>query len=156
GAFRGAQAQWDKINVPMFSVGNWSGMGLHLRGNTEAFMRAATRHKKLRIHLGSHVHPFYTEDGRRDQIRFFDCWLKGIDNGVMNEPPVKLAIRRGGDAFEWRNEHEWPLKRTRWTKLYLDLSKPAAAGAAVAGSLEENKPPARAARSYAASSFGSM
>ncbi len=38
---------------------------LHLRGNTEAFMRAATPHKKLRIHLGSHVHPFYTEDGRR-------------------------------------------------------------------------------------------
>jgi len=27
GAFRGAQAQWDKIDVPMFSVGNWSGMG---------------------------------------------------------------------------------------------------------------------------------
>ena len=42
GAFRGSQAQWDKIDVPMFSVGNWSGMGLHLRGNTEAFMRAAT------------------------------------------------------------------------------------------------------------------
>ena len=156
GAFRGAQAQWDKIKVPMFSVGNWSGMGLHLRGNTEAFMRAATPHKKLRIHLGSHVHPFYTEDGRRDQIRFFDYWLKGIDNGVMDEPPVKLAIRKGGDAFEWRNEHEWPLKRTRWTKLYLDLSQPAADGAAVAGSLEVKKPPARASRSYAASSLGSM
>src|SRR5262249_42196156 len=65
GAVRGSQAQWEKIDMPMFSVGNWSGMGLHLRGNTEAFMRAATPHKKLRIHLGSHVHPFYTEDGRR-------------------------------------------------------------------------------------------
>ena len=95
GAFRGAQAQWDKITVPMFSVGNWSGMGLHLRGNTEAFMRAATPHKKLRIHAGTHVHPFYTEEGRRDQLRFFDYWLKGIDNGVMDEPPVKLAIRKG-------------------------------------------------------------
>jgi putative CocE/NonD family hydrolase len=125
GAFRGSQAQWDKIDVPMFSVGNWSGMGLHLRGNTEAFMRAASPHKKLRIHLGSHVHPFYTEDARRDQIRFFDYWLKGIDNGVMKEPPVKLAIRQGGNAFEWRNEHEWPLARTRWTKFYLDLSRPA-------------------------------
>jgi len=135
GAFRGSQAQWDKIDVPMFSVGNWSGMGLHLRGNTEAFMRAATLHKKLRIHLGSHVHPFYTEDGRRDQIRFFDYWLKGIDNGVMNEPPVKLAIRKGGNAFEWRYEHEWPLARTRWTKFYLDLSQPAADGEVVTGRL---------------------
>ena len=126
GAFRGAQAQWDKITVPMFSVGNWSGMGLHLRGNTEAFMRAATPHKKLRIHAGTHVHPFYTEEGRSDQLRFFDYWLKGIDNGVMDEPPVKLAIRKGHDEIEWRLEHEWPLARTQWTKFYFDLS--AAAG----------------------------
>jgi predicted acyl esterase len=66
GALRGAQADWDKITVPFYSVGNWTGFGLHLRGNTEAFMRAASRHKKLRIHTGSHVHPFYTEEGRHD------------------------------------------------------------------------------------------
>ena len=122
GAFRGSQAQWDKITVPLFSVGNWSGMALHLRGNTEAFMRAATPHKKLRIHAGTHVHPFYSEEGRRDQLRFFDYWLKDIDNGVMDEPPVKLAIRKGRDEIEWRHEHEWPLKRTQWTKFYFDLS----------------------------------
>src|SRR5476649_1869232 len=56
GALRGAQAQWDKITLPMFTVGNWSGMALHLRGNTEAYMRAASKNKKLRIHAGSHVH----------------------------------------------------------------------------------------------------
>ncbi|HUC51944.1 MAG TPA: CocE/NonD family hydrolase, partial [Xanthobacteraceae bacterium] len=159
GAFSGAQAQWDKIDLPMFSVGNWSGMGLHLRGNAEAFMRAASPHKKLRIHLGSHVHPFYTDEGRNDQIRFFDYWLKGIDNGVMDEPPVKLAIRKGGDAFEWRHENEWPLKRTRWTKLYLDLSQPQgtpAAGQPLAGTLEVKNPPQTGSRSYPASSLGTM
>ena len=85
-------------------------------------MRAASPHKKLRIHNGSHVHPFYTEEGKRDQLRFFDYWLKGIDNGVMDEPPVKLAIRKGRDEIEWRHEHEWPLARTQWTKFYFDLS----------------------------------
>jgi uncharacterized protein len=156
GAFCGSQAQWDKIDVPMFSVGNWSGMGLHLRGNTEAFMRAASPHKKLRIHLGSHVHPFYTEDGRRDQIRFFDYWLKGIDNGVMDEPPVKLAIRKGADAFEWRSEHEWPLARTRWTKFYLDLSQAPQHRPGVTGTLATNKPARADSRSYAVSSLGTM
>jgi putative CocE/NonD family hydrolase len=156
GAFRGAQAQWDKIELPMFSVGNWSGMGLHLRGNTEAFMRAATPHKKLRIHLGSHVHPFYTEDGRRDQIRFFDYWLKDIDNGVMDEPPVKLAIRKGADAFEWRNEQEWPLARTRWTKLYLDLSQPPAESSEISGMLEVKNPPVVSSRTYAVTGLGTM
>ena len=156
GAFRGAQAQWDKITVPMFSVGNWSGMGLHLRGNTEAFMRAATPHKKLRIHAGTHVHPFYTDEGRRDQLRFFDYWLKGIDNGVMDEPPVKLAIRKGRDEIEWRHEHEWPLARTQWTKFYFDLSAPAAGAAANAAGLAAANPAAPASRTYPATSLGSM
>jgi uncharacterized protein len=156
GAFRGAQAQWDKITVPMLSVGNWTGFGLHLRGNTEAFMRAASKHKKLRIHNGSHVHPFYTEEGRRDQIRFLDCWLKGIDNGVMDEPPVKLAIRKGKDEIEWRHEHEWPLKRTQWTRLYFDLSKPEPGMPENSGGLVSVNPDESVARTYPATSLGSM
>jgi len=151
GALAGAQAQWDKITVPMFSVGNWTGFGLHLRGNTEAFMRSPSKHKKLRIHTGSHVHPFYREEARQDQVRFFDYWLKGIDNGVMDEPPVKLAIRHGADKVEWRHENEWPLARTQWTRFYFDLSKADGAGTLVA----EN-PKQASSRTYAASSLGSM
>jgi uncharacterized protein len=156
GAFRGAQAQWDRIIVPMFTVGNWSGMALHLRGNTEAFMRAASKHKKLRIHAGTHVHPFYTEEGRRDQLRFFDYWLKGIDNGVMDEPPVKLAIRKGKDEIEWRNEHEWPLKRTQWTKFYFDVSAAASGKEPRVGALVPKNPQASSACAYPSSSLGSM
>src|SRR5438874_5903469 len=33
--FAGTQAQWDRITIPMLTAGNWSGMGLHLRGNSE-------------------------------------------------------------------------------------------------------------------------
>ncbi|HSQ04161.1 MAG TPA: CocE/NonD family hydrolase [Burkholderiales bacterium] len=120
GMFKSQQAQWDKIDLPMWAVGNWSGMGLHLRGATEGFMRAASKHKKLRIHCGTHFHPFYSEDGRRDQLRFFDYWLKDVDNGVMQEPPVKLAIRTGHGEYHFRHENEWPLARTQWTKYYLE------------------------------------
>jgi predicted acyl esterase len=109
GWFDQRRADWGRIEVPMLTAGNWSGMGLHLRGNTEGF---------------THYHPFYSEDGRRDQLRFFDYWLKGEKNGVMDEPPVKLLIRKGGkDNYEWRNEQEWPLKRTRWTRFYLNPSR---------------------------------
>jgi uncharacterized protein len=156
GAFRGSQAQWDKIIVPMFTVGNWSGMALHLRGNTEAFMRAASKHKKLRIHAGTHVHPFYTEAGRRDQLRFFDHWLKGIDNGVMDEPPVKLAIRKGRDEIEWRNENEWPLARTQWTKFYFDISAAASGKEPRVGALVPKNPAEPSACTYPSTSLGSM
>ena len=156
GAFRGSQAQWDKITLPLFSVGNWSGMALHLRGNTEAFMRAASKHKKLRMQAGTHVHPFYTEEGREDQLRFLDYWLKDIDNGVMDEPPVKLAICKGRDEIEWRHENEWPLARTQWTSFYLDLADIAADAEPRMGTLSERNPEHPAACSYPATSLGSM
>jgi putative CocE/NonD family hydrolase len=118
-------AEWDKIKVPLYSVGNWGGFAMHLRGNTEGYMLAASEHKKLRIHTGTHFHPFHSEEGRTDQLRWFDYWLKGIDTGIINEPPVKLEIRTGGSPkrYEFRTENEWPLARTRWTKFYLAIER---------------------------------
>jgi uncharacterized protein len=156
GVLAGAQAQWDRITVPFLSVGNWTGFGLHLRGNTEAFMRSPSKHKKLRIHTGSHVHPFYTDEAKHDQIRFFDYWLKGIDNGVMDEPPVKLAIRHGKDRIEWRHEHEWPLKRTQWTKYYFDVSAAADGKEPRAGTLAKEKPAKAGACTYPSFGLGTM
>lgn len=49
-------------------------------------------------------------------VRWYDYWLKGIDTGIMDEPPVKLFIT--GDN-RYRYESEWPLKRTKWTNFYL-------------------------------------
>jgi predicted acyl esterase len=156
GAFCGSQAQWDKITVPFLSVGNWTGMALHLRGNTEAYMRSVSPHKKLRMQSGTHVHPFYSEDGRCDQLRFLDYWLKDIQNGVMDEPPVKLAIRKGRDEVEWRYEHEWPLARTQWTKFFFDLSNSATTDMPQTGTLAAVNPAKTSACTYAATGLGSM
>jgi len=118
-------AQWDKIKVPLYSVGNWGGFSMHLRGNTEGYLCAASKHKKLRVHTGTHFHPFHAEEGRMDQLRWFDHWLKGIDTGIMDEPPVKLEIRTGGSTkpYAFRFENEWPLARTQWTKMYLKIDR---------------------------------
>ena len=50
------------------------------------------------------------------EMRWFDHWLKGIDNGIMDEPPVRLFIM---GVNQWRDEGEWPLARTDWQKWYL-------------------------------------
>ena len=54
-------------------------------------------------------------DWRGLQLRWFDYWLKGINNGVIDEPPVRLFIM--GENV-WRDEYEWPLKRTQYTNFY--------------------------------------
>lgn len=48
--------------------------------------------------------------------RWFDYWLKGIENGVTTEPPVKLFVM--GDNT-WRDEAEWPLARTQYIPYYI-------------------------------------
>ena len=149
--YHGRRALWENIDCPVYSAGNWSGMGLHLRGNTEGYTRAASKHKKLRIHAGTHYHPFYSAEGRLDQLRFFDHWLKGIDTGIMREPPVKLLIRKGGHGnSEWRFENEWPIKRTRWTKFFL---RPSARGGdeGMHGALVREAPRKASSLSYSAS-----
>ena len=154
GWWNNRSAQWDQIEVPMYSAGNWSGHNLHLRGNTEGYVNARSKHKKLRIHTGTHYHAFYTEEGRRDQLRWFDYWLKGIETGIMDDPPVKLLIRTGGGTmndYKFRYENEWPLKRTKWTKLFLAAEKKEpVAGAGVEGRLGSRAPAKEARVTYSA------
>jgi predicted acyl esterase len=143
--WRQMSAQWDRITVPLYSVGNWGGFAMHLRGNTEGYMLAASKHKKLRIHTGTHFHPFHAEEARTDQLRWFDHWLKGIDTGIMDEPPVKLEIRTGGSTkpYPFRFENEWPIARTHWTKMYLDIARDTPVkGETAAGSLLPQQPKA--------------
>jgi predicted acyl esterase len=49
-------------------------------------------------------------------LNWFDYWLKGIDNGIMEEPPINLFIQ--GENY-YRDEYEWPLARTDWQDFYL-------------------------------------
>ncbi len=64
------------------------------------------------------------------RLRWFDCWLKGIDNGVAAEPAVRIFIMGGGSGRRnaagrmdhggrWRAEKDWPLPDLRPTEYYL-------------------------------------
>jgi uncharacterized protein len=76
----------------------------------------------------------FTADAALDlnafHLRWFDHWLKGVDNGVDREPVVRIYVMGGGDGHKtaagrifvgghWRNENEWPLARTVATPYYL-------------------------------------
>jgi len=112
-------ANWSKVSVPFLSAGNWGGHGMHLRGNVEAFMRAGSEEKFLEIHGLEHWTHFYTDYGVNLQKRFFGHFLKGEDTGWKNQAPVQIQVRYVGEKFVKRDENEWPLARTKWTKFYL-------------------------------------
>ncbi len=127
------------IEVPVLTSGNWGSLILHQRGVLEAFAAVGSDHKQLIVTHGTHIGPFYQEWAKAHQLRFLDRWLKGDENGVENDPPVRLAVRTATGAH-WRDEAEWPLARTHWRRMHLD---------AATGTLNWNAP-AESSASYSA------
>jgi putative CocE/NonD family hydrolase len=136
---------WDPLNLykhhheigaPMYHIGSWYDIfqegtlgnytGIVRHGRPEA--RTA---QKLLMGPWGHLRPYATPTtgGTGDidfgpnaaieihdiELRWFDHWLKGIDTGLMREPPIKIFVM--GDNV-WRDEHEWPLARTQYTTYY--------------------------------------
>ncbi len=80
--------------------------------------------------------PDATIDFAGIQLRWFDHWLKGIDNGVETEPPVRIFVM---GENRWRDELEWPLARTHYVNYYLH-SAGGANTAAGDGTLDTTRP----------------
>ncbi|MHB8771578.1 MAG: CocE/NonD family hydrolase [Syntrophales bacterium] len=117
---RERSADLSKVTVPFLSCANWGGQGIHPRGNFNGFIEAPAKQKWLEAHGDSHWSLFSSGYGLNLQKRFFDHFLKEIDNGWEKTPRVMLNIRHPGEKFVLRYENEWPLARTRWTRFYLD------------------------------------
>lgn len=50
--------------------------------------------------------------------RWFDYWLKGIDNGIMDEPPIHYYLQGAEKQKEWQSADSWPLKEAQVTNYY--------------------------------------
>ena len=98
----------------------WSDKGLHTRGTFEVFRRIASKDKWLYTHGGRKWERFYSEDGLAYQKKFFDHYLKGMENGWQDTPRVRLEVRETRDEYTVRLENEFPLARTQYKKLYLN------------------------------------
>ena len=117
--YKERRPDYSKIEVPLLSCANWGGAGLHLRGNVEGFLRAASKNKWLEFHGDTHWKLFYTNYGVSLQKKFFARFLKGEDNGWEKQPKILLNMRTVNGYFQ-RGESDWPIPRTKWTKYYFD------------------------------------
>lgn len=108
------------ITIPTLLCASWSDKGLHTRGTFEAYRRIPSKEKWLYTHGGSKWERFYSEDALEYQKKFFDHYLKGMENGWENTPRVRLEIRETRDEYQVRFENEFPLARTQYKKLYLN------------------------------------
>ncbi|MDE3179958.1 MAG: CocE/NonD family hydrolase [Acidobacteriota bacterium] len=110
----------ERIKTPALICASFSDHGLHSRGSFEAFRRISSAHRFLYTHRGGKWSSYYSGEALDVQTRFFDCFLKGEENGLRSEAPVRLEVRTSArEVHEVRQERSWPLPETRWTILHL-------------------------------------
>lgn len=126
---RSAWTKLHKIKVPVYMMAR-AHNPLHSRGQLDAFNRIDAPKKLLVVNTGPFMFGgwllfYYSIPFNEEILRWFDYWLKGIDTGIMKEPPV--AIFDDGTG-EWCYENEYPLGGTVWKNFYFH-SNPAGGSA---------------------------
>ncbi len=106
-----------QIKVPTYTGAGWYAYTYktHLNGcqNWYAMLECP---KKLLLTGPAHLErPF--DSFHQEILKWNDYWLKGIDTGIMAEPPVKYWMM---GANEWRTAQDWPPPEAQWTKFYLN------------------------------------
>ncbi len=120
-----------KVAVPVHTFGGW--FDIFSQGTLRGYVGMSQKGPTERIRRGSNIvigawgHGSSQKTGDIDfgaaahvnelalQLRWYDYWLKGIDNGLAAEPPVKLFLM---GRNEWVLENEYPLARTNYRPLY--------------------------------------
>lgn len=112
---RSAYTQYCRITIPAYCASGWWAFAhMHLRG---AFRNYTGLPGPTKLYIESRVEAAAPMDNsyNAEVVRWYDYWLKGVDNGIMGEPPIRIHVRGLG----FRDELEWPLARTVWTPYYL-------------------------------------
>ncbi|BBC30959.1 hypothetical protein SGFS_022530 [Streptomyces graminofaciens] len=116
------RARIEQIDVPAYVVASWTN-SLHTRGTLAAFRGIASTDKWLRVSNELEWVDIADPDNVADLNRFFDRYLKDIDNGWEDTPRVRLSVLDpGGTDQVGRPENEWPLARQEWRTLHLDAA----------------------------------
>jgi putative CocE/NonD family hydrolase len=127
------EQHWNQVRVPGLHIGAWYDIfldgtlknfgGISANGGSELAQAGQ------RLLIGPWYHwPWQPQVGEvnfgpqaasrivdETQVRFYNWRLRGEDDGISMEPPVKIFVM--GENV-WRDEHEWPLERTVPTPYY--------------------------------------
>ncbi len=129
----------ENIKCPVYQVASYTN-GTHTVGTLEAWRSFTMEEKWLRIHNIMEWGDYYKEENLEDLRKFFDHYLKGIDNGWEKTPTVRMAtLDPGHPPLGYRAEKAFPLERQQVNTLYLN---------ACGGALQSAKPEKEAAVDY--------
>ena len=112
----------EKATAPMWIIGSLSTGVIHQIGSVETFVRSTgVRDKKLDL-IEDWFYYSYTGECVAEHMRFFDHWLKGDQNGIMDDPRIRVDVRTGNGGYYRRYEDAFPVAGTTYQRMYLDAT----------------------------------
>ncbi|GIL41591.1 CocE/NonD family hydrolase [Roseiterribacter gracilis] len=122
----------DVVQRSGIAIYNWGGW--HDEGSEAQFLTLANLRNPQKLWMGPLSHCQSGDfDLVAEHLRFFDYWLKDIDNGIMREPPIYYATLDAPAGKEFQFADKWPLPDERRTRFYLRDGGVLATGPARAG-----------------------
>ncbi|WP_068545456.1 CocE/NonD family hydrolase [Thalassotalea crassostreae] len=112
----------DAINKSGVAIYHWTGwFDAYGKGQTQMYANLDLPQK---LHIGPYFHgEHFGIDMIGEMIKWFDYHVKGINNGVMNEDPIRYFII--GDSIDdgWKTTKNWPLSNESRIKYYFSEGK---------------------------------
>lgn len=75
-----------------------------------------------------------------EHLRWFDYWLKGIDNGIMDDPKVHYAVVKDNENWQWQGSDEWPPSTGQLNTLYFNAGRSGTVNSVNDGLLTDSEP----------------
>jgi len=106
--------------VAVYNLDGW--YDRYVRDQTILFRNLDPKLRKLTIGPWTHTQDDHM-DFAAEHLRWWDYWLKGIQNGMMDDAPVHYYVMGAPGAKAWRSAQAWPLPQERRTAYYFSPGK---------------------------------
>ena len=113
----------NRSGIPIYMTTGWYDIFL---GDMFLWYDNLTVPKRLTVRPLDHSGMDATQfdlDYRAEAQRWFDYWLKGIDNGIMEEPPIHYYVMGVPKKEAWQKSNQWPPEKQKLTHFYFDKGK---------------------------------
>jgi putative CocE/NonD family hydrolase len=115
----------NKSGIPVYMTTGWYDL---FSGASDMFLWYAnlTAPKRLLVRPADHSEVEKNQfdlDFGAEAHRWFDYWLKGIDNGIMKESSVYYYVMGASRRNAWRTSNQWPLAKQKLTHFYFGEGK---------------------------------
>jgi putative CocE/NonD family hydrolase len=112
----------ENVTIPVWVQGSWD--DLFVNASQHDYLTFGSKNKMFSMGYVSHAGASPGFDAVKQSIRWFDHWLKGIDNSIVDD------LKRG--RFQYQSWEEWkpkqaaqyPIPGTKYTRLFLGSGSP--------------------------------